>query len=709
MKYNILIKLFNYSIIQLSIYLNQMNNIHIALVGHVSVGKSTLLNALLLKNYSEMKKTRTTMQPIIFEEQSDNVLTNPDEYIIKTIQDLNIKSDKYILTETKFKIPKNSYFIENKNLTLYDIPGINDQQHKIHYEKYLIDNFKNFNIIFFVLNIEAGMNTKETIDLLELLCANIKKSSKHIYTLVIANKCDDIQIINDEISEVGLLFNEIKTITIQKFVEYGIKNNLIDIIPFNAIDAYLYRMIKINNNYILSKNDKNKIGVTKNGKLFNNNSEEDQNKIIDEIIKDNAYIDKIIEMSGFNIFHNTVTNFLTDSVYNRFKIDNLIESIDMSLEKILLTYWNGDKLMFDKLDKLLLALETYEKVNKQIKEIDENEHKLFVQIYIIDILDKVFNNIIKVDNIYEFEKIKKKINNILEKSFLKDIYKIEYQPYILEKILLIIKYRLNPRLKTKGKKIVKIHPLEIINYLLLFFTTDKEYISKLFTILNELPNVENILTEQFTYDQKKTIIKILNSLENIVSSNKLIFFARFIIVNEILLDINFNRQMFYKVNHCIILYKLCKLCSQDHSNEDMKKKCVNLLLKNINDYDNLLLDFYYLKYLCKSEIKEYYELHEKIETILTENIVYSYNISYFKNYNEEDILSEESDKNKELEESESELEKESESESEDDDNNESVNTSEENEKSNENKNIKIKSKVNSDNFSKKISKNTKSK
>jgi GTPase Era involved in 16S rRNA processing len=618
-----------------------MDNIHIAIVGCVSVGKSTLLNALLLKNYSEMKKTRTTMQPIIFEE-CENTLVDTDEYIYKNIQEANVLDiNNYKLKEISFKIPKISNFIEDKKLklTLYDIPGINDQQYKKHYEKYLVNNFKNFNIIYFVLNVEAGMNTKEIIDLLELLCKNIKKSQKKIYCLVIANKCEDLD------SEIGNLFKEIKNMTNQKFDYYDIKDRLIDILPFNAIDAYLYRMIKLNNIVL----DKKKIGVTKNGKLFNNNSEEEQNKIINEIVKDTEYIEKIITMSGFNTLNDTMKKFLTDDIYNEFRINNIItHNFHINLEKIFINLDN---------EKLLLSeLKEFEKINNKIKEIDENIHKTFVQIFIINALDKIFNDIIIADNICELEKIRNTINdNIINKSFLKDIYEIKYQGYILDKMLIILKKRLNTK---RNKELIKIKPVEIVNYLLLFFTTDKEYISKLFTIFSEISNISTKITEVFTNSQKNDIIKILDSVKDIVPNYQLLFFARFIIVNEIILDINLERQMFYDTNNCTILSKLCNLCSNGHSEKDIKNQCISILLKNSNNNDNLLLDFYCLKYICNTNIKEYNELDERIKEILSEDINYllNFNMNFFKNYCEET----ESDKKSKESELESESEKESE-------------------------------------------------
>lgn len=46
-----------------------MEKIRIALIGAVSVGKSTLLNALFVKQFSQTKIKRTTVIPYIFAEK----------------------------------------------------------------------------------------------------------------------------------------------------------------------------------------------------------------------------------------------------------------------------------------------------------------------------------------------------------------------------------------------------------------------------------------------------------------------------------------------------------------------------------------------------------------------------------------------------------------------------------------------------------------
>src|SRR5690606_16500736 len=55
--------------------------INIAIVGCVSVGKTTLLNALFGKQYSDTKLQRTTMVPQIYQQTDENQTTQNTQLI----------------------------------------------------------------------------------------------------------------------------------------------------------------------------------------------------------------------------------------------------------------------------------------------------------------------------------------------------------------------------------------------------------------------------------------------------------------------------------------------------------------------------------------------------------------------------------------------------------------------------------------------------
>ena len=64
-------------------------NIHIAILGPVSAGKSTLLNGLFATTYSQMKKKRTTMMPNIYQTTFNDKEVDSFEVIQKKNQDSN--------------------------------------------------------------------------------------------------------------------------------------------------------------------------------------------------------------------------------------------------------------------------------------------------------------------------------------------------------------------------------------------------------------------------------------------------------------------------------------------------------------------------------------------------------------------------------------------------------------------------------------------
>src|SRR5580692_8399761 len=70
--------------------------IHIALVGAVSAGKSTLVNAMLVERYSDMSMQRTTANEIVYYETDDKgkAKASPD------IHKLNLNANREIMDKT---------------------------------------------------------------------------------------------------------------------------------------------------------------------------------------------------------------------------------------------------------------------------------------------------------------------------------------------------------------------------------------------------------------------------------------------------------------------------------------------------------------------------------------------------------------------------------------------------------------------------------
>ena len=96
-------------------------NINIAILGPVSAGKSTFMNALFVNQFSDMKIKRTTMTPQIYQE-TDKVSISQDE--IKAIREENKKINSILIEKTE-NGETITYEEISKSIT-YEVPKIYD-------------------------------------------------------------------------------------------------------------------------------------------------------------------------------------------------------------------------------------------------------------------------------------------------------------------------------------------------------------------------------------------------------------------------------------------------------------------------------------------------------------------------------------------------------------------------------------------------------
>jgi len=178
-------------------------NIHIAILGPVSAGKSTLLNGLFATTYSQMKKKRTTMMPNIYQ----TTFNEKDVDSFVTIQKKNEESNNKIFklresnqyNHTHFeelihKVKPIEDFIElpDKNCTykINDLPGINDQDAQIYYD-YVKNNSHNIDVYILVFDINSPLNRTDEVKILQEITSHVKNNN-HGYVHILINKCDDI-------------------------------------------------------------------------------------------------------------------------------------------------------------------------------------------------------------------------------------------------------------------------------------------------------------------------------------------------------------------------------------------------------------------------------------------------------------------------------------------------------------------------------------
>ena len=166
------------------------NQINVAICGAVSAGKSTLLNAIFVASYSDMKIKRTTMNPQVYYETKQHnkkdsaKIKERNTEINKSLYNKDPKSLTMAdIKETCYLVPQIKNLAElDKNvfLSVYDIPGLNDSQTKHLYFQYLNENFYKFDVILFVVDIHSALNTSDESDILEKILQNAKENSENM-------------------------------------------------------------------------------------------------------------------------------------------------------------------------------------------------------------------------------------------------------------------------------------------------------------------------------------------------------------------------------------------------------------------------------------------------------------------------------------------------------------------------------------------------
>jgi len=329
-----------------------IDNINLCFVGGVSTGKSTILNAIFCEELTQCKIKRTTMVPTIYiENENDAPNITAPELIFTTISDKNKeiiektetgkKLNQKEYDELKFNVGKLDINILNGSyVNVYDIPGLNDARTKDVYYDYLDENFTKFNLVVLLVDIHSGLNTSDEIDIVNFITQHTKyeleTNKKQIYTLVVVNKADDMQVDEEDpdailklTGELSEMFDQVQNTIKSEFKRNNIQKHLIGIIPLCAIDSYLYRMVKKHGTkFKLSPEQILKIGINENGKRFSTLKPATQEKRVYEILDNEKFINDMIKLSGFSRLENILHKFLTENgVGKEIRINNLLFEI----------------------------------------------------------------------------------------------------------------------------------------------------------------------------------------------------------------------------------------------------------------------------------------------------------------------------------------------------------------------------------------------
>ena len=438
-----------------------IENINLCFVGGVSTGKSTVLNAIFCEELTQCKIKRTTMVPTIYVENENDApnLTAPD-MIFKTISNKN--NDIILKTETGKKLDKSEYkelafnvgkldinILQGSYVNVYDIPGLNDARTKDTYYTYLDDNFTKFNLVILLVDIHSGLNTSDEIDIVNFITTHTKyemeTNNKQIYTLVVVNKADDMQLDDEGDEETLKLTGELsemyeqveKTITTE-FNRHNIINQLIGIIPLCAIDSYLYRMVKNHGKkFKLSPEQILKIGINENGKKFSTLKPATQEKKVYEILTDENFINTMIKLSGFSQLENILHKFLNkNNVGKQIRIDNLL--FEMSKYTNIYDVVVNNSKNFVEIEK---AMKKYNSILETIKKIDYDAYSVNILQHLdkFNLAVKELTSLVRSNKKLELVEYYDKMYKQIIQPYFGEFVSPEYPEYVKDHLLVLIK------------------------------------------------------------------------------------------------------------------------------------------------------------------------------------------------------------------------------------------------------------------------------
>ena len=324
-------------------------NIHIAILGPVSAGKSTFLNALLSNTYSDMMRKKTTMLPQIY--QTTNSL---DIDSVEAIKEKNRKSNEEILKmresgqynqshfkELVYKVKPINNFIElpDKKCTygLCDMPGLNcSGGGDVMYYNYLEQNSHKIDVYILVFDINSALNTTDEVKILQEVNKYIQKN-KHGYVHILVNKCDYVEFednnkfkFTDE--ELNDLYKRVQEI-VDKNITNLPNNQKVSISPICSSDLYIFRAA-IDNIESLDENQLDDIIKKECGKReflkLQKEGIDKKRKYIKGLIKDTKTYNNVwMKDTGYNLFCNSINKIMQN--YSQIILYHIEQDVDKIL------------------------------------------------------------------------------------------------------------------------------------------------------------------------------------------------------------------------------------------------------------------------------------------------------------------------------------------------------------------------------------------
>jgi len=344
----------------------QSFEIKVAMLGYVSVGKSTVINALFQDKYSEVSMRRTTAGINFFrvsapckkqEEKIKGGESDPpkrqqknykgkssfasktdlecdssfsDDELEKVqdamethatiAKDNSVLRKENIIQEKTFDIELDKNIVEMRDdtkLVLVDIPGINEAGSSNIYLEYVAKHWETFDCVIVVMDAVQGVNTEEQIKLLEFVNTSVE-SRKNIPVIVLCNKVDDpddeemIELVDESRSKVEEIFQRTcRKQALQTILTGGSgcpdKSALFPAyIPVSAGNAFVYRTasrLKLDEFRTLDKEYIDKIGSDEVGRFkWKRLSNERKYETVFNVVNDPLQYSERLEATQFDKF-----------------------------------------------------------------------------------------------------------------------------------------------------------------------------------------------------------------------------------------------------------------------------------------------------------------------------------------------------------------------------------------------------------------------
>ena len=314
-------------------------DITVAILGHVSAGKTTLLNALLKESYGEVSMRKTTAGINYFRLKQNYAHPSFDNFdlihrslkfkevsfrnaksILNDITNLNAELRQHPRIQEKFFEVKLEEcllpMMKGTELVIVDVPGLNEAGTSKMYLDYVEKCWEKFDCVIIVIDSLQGVNTeeftKEQISLLKLVEKNTK-AKLPFPVIALCNKVDD-----PSNEETRILLGETQSEVYNVF--QNTEKFDVRFVSISARNAFMFRATTNMTRDQFQQLDPNiihSIGKGEFGQKWQKMSNDEKFNAIYEIINDNKEYQERMRNCNFGSFLDTLNDLIGEKVQKK--------------------------------------------------------------------------------------------------------------------------------------------------------------------------------------------------------------------------------------------------------------------------------------------------------------------------------------------------------------------------------------------------------